>query len=201
MKRILLCALVMLGVVGLSSSAGAQSFSPRAICDKDAANTCATVDADGQIQTSPGLLTASDIVTTYSWGHNGSAFEETQHNLNLTILASAARTATTNSTDQTNRNGRGVLVTFDVTVIAGTPSLVPVVQCKDSVSGKYEALLTGAAVTAVGTHSYLVYPGAGAASADVTQVAGFPLCRTWRVAVTHGTADSVTYSVGASLAQ
>jgi len=123
---------------------------------------------------------------------------------NVTLLASAARTATTTSADQTNKgenlNVRGVLVTLDVTAITATPSITLSIQAKDPASGKYEALLTAsAAVTATGTHSYLVYPGAGSASGDVTQVAGFVLPNTWRISVAHGDTDSITYSAGGML--
>lgn len=121
------------------------------------------------------------------------------NNTHLKVLDSAARTATNNSGDLKNMFARGVLVTLDVTAATGLPSIVLVIEAKDPVSEKYEVLLSATAVTAVGIHSYLVYPGAGAAAGDVTQVAGFPLSRTWRVRVTHANADSITYSVGANL--
>jgi hypothetical protein len=122
------------------------------------------------------------------------------YNTALKILASAARTATTVSQDLDNRFARGVLVTLDVTAVDATPSITLSIEAKDEVSGKYETLLTAtAAVTGVGTHSYLFYPGAGAAASDIVQVAGFPLPKTWRVRVTHADADSITYSVGANL--
>lgn len=122
----------------------------------------------------------------------------------VTLLASAARTATTNSADQNNvdenTNVRGVLVTLDVTAATATPTITLKIQAKDPASGKYEDLLSASAgVTATGTHSYLVYPGAGTASGDVTQVAGFPLPATWRVSVVHSDSDSITYTVGAML--
>ena len=170
----------------------------------DANGDAALVDASGNLMVSLGtaLQGADDAVQAWRYGYNGTAFEETQHNLDLTLLASAARTATTTSTDQTNRNGKGVLVTVDVTSITSTPILTPSIQCKDVLSGKYESLLTASAtITATGTHTYVVYPGVGAASGDVAQTAGFPLCRTWRVSIAHTDSDSATYSVGASLAQ
>lgn len=122
----------------------------------------------------------------------------------LTLLASAARTATTVTPDQTLQdetiNVRGILVIVDVTAIAATPAITLSLQGKDPVSGTYINLLTAAAaLTAVGTAVYLLYPGAGAAGAGVAQVAGFPLPSTWRVSVAHGDADSITYSVGALL--
>lgn len=137
-------------------------------------------------------------VTSRSQLYNESTLDRQRNNTETTLLASAARTATTSSADQTNHNARGVLVTLDVTAVTDTPSITLVVQAK--MGNNYEALLTAsAAVTATGTHSYIVYPGVGAASGDVTQVAGFPLPRTWRVTLTHGDSDSITYSVESSL--
>ncbi len=137
-------------------------------------------------------------VNSQGMTYSGATWDRARSNVDSTPLASAARTATVNSADQTNSNGRGVLVTLNVTALADTPSVVLSIEGK--MGSVYEALLTAAAaVTATGIHSYLVYPGCGAASADVVQVAGFPLPRTWRVTVTHGDADSITYSVTASV--
>lgn len=120
------------------------------------------------------------------------------------LLASAERTADTNSPDQFNINAnlnvRGILVTLDVTAITDTPSLTLKIQAKDPGSDKYETLMAAsAAVTGTGTHSYLLYPGAGSAADDITQVAGFPLPPAWRVRVEHADTDAATYSVGALL--
>lgn len=122
----------------------------------------------------------------------------------ITLLASAARVATTNSADQNlhgvNVNMRGVMVIVDVTASADTPSITPIIQGKDPASGDYFNLLSAsAALTGAATALYLVYPGVGTASAGITQVAGFVLPSTWRVSVTHADGDSITYSVGAML--
>jgi len=118
----------------------------------------------------------------------------------IALLASAARTATSASSDQINYgNARGVIVTLDCTVDPASASITMDIEHKDTVSGKYESLmLTAAAVTAVGTHTYIVVPGVGAAADDVVEVAGFPIGKVWRVNVTHADTDSITYSVGAS---
>lgn len=125
-------------------------------------------------------------------------------NHEITVLASAARTATVNSSDMINygpnANVRGVLVIVDVTAAADTPEITPIIQVKDPVSEKYINLLSASsALTGTGTAAYLVYPGAGSTSAGITQVASFPLGSTWRVRVTHADTDSITYSVGAFL--
>jgi hypothetical protein len=121
-----------------------------------------------------------------------------------TLLATAARTATTTTSDQANTglniNCRGVMVTLDVTAVTATPALTLSIQGKDPASGKYENLLTASsAVVTTGTHTYLMHPDAGTAAADVTQTTAFILPPVWRVSVAHGDTDSATYTVGVNL--
>lgn len=112
---------------------------------------------------------------------------------NIVVLASAARTTTQTQADQTNSGGRGIIVVLDVTVI-GTGNITLEIDGKDPVSGKYYAILTGAAVSSNSTNIYRVYPGlTAAANATANDV----LPRTWRVKVTANNANAVTYSVGA----
>jgi hypothetical protein len=110
------------------------------------------------------------------------------------LIASAARTATNNSAEQTNYGNRGVKVFIDVTAVTGSPSVTFSIQEKDSVGGDYRAILTSAAQTAAITAPVVltVYPGCAAVA---NTVANEPLSRTWRVAAAHGNADSITYSV------
>jgi len=112
-----------------------------------------------------------------------------------TLFASAARTATASSDDQYSSEP-GLHLVIDVTAVAATPSVVPTIQGKDALSGKYYTILTGAAITATGTTVLKVYPGieplANGAASDV-------LPGTWRVTMTHADADSITYSVAAHL--
>lgn len=125
--------------------------------------------------------------------YNGASKDLPRANVEGTALASAARTASTQSADIVNYNGRGVLVFVDVTAVTATPSITVAIEGKDPVSGKYFTLLTGAALTAVSTQLLVVYPGVTeTANADVAT----PLPRTWRVNVTHADADSITYSIG-----
>jgi len=114
---------------------------------------------------------------------------------NIAVIASAARTTTNNSGDLTNADGRGLHVVLDVTS-AGTGSITITIQGKDAVSGAYYTLLTGAAVTTVVTNVYKVYPGL---TASANAVANDILPRTYRILVTHNNANSITYSVGASV--
>jgi hypothetical protein len=124
-----------------------------------------------------------------------STYEIAQGNINVTLLVSAARTATLQSADRTNSNGRGVHVVVDVTS-AGTGSITLTIQGKDALSGKYYTLLAGAAVTTNSTNIYKVFPGA---TAVANAAANDILPRTWRIDVTHNNANSITYSVGATV--
>ena len=85
---------------------------------------------------------------------------------------------------------------IDVTSITASPSVVPTIDGYDPVSGKYYNLLTGAALTATGTTVLKIYPGIAtvpsAAASDI-------LSNVVRVSMTHGDADSITYSVAAML--
>jgi hypothetical protein len=119
-----------------------------------------------------------------------------RNNNDVTVLASAARTATTNSSDQTNYNGRSLRVDIDITAAAGSPSIVFSIQLKDALSGVYTTVLSSAAQTGTG-HVQLQY-GAGAATTANLSAPGI-VGRLWRVIATHSTADSVTYSIGASV--
>ncbi len=116
-------------------------------------------------------------------------------NKNVTLLASAARTANTNSADQDNTRYRGVVVSIDATASSATPSVVFTLQGKDA-NGKYYTLLASVAVTGTGTTQLTVYPGV-TASANVSASTVLP--RTWRVLATAGDSDSLTYSVAATL--
>lgn len=116
-------------------------------------------------------------------------------NLSGVALPSAARTTTTSSADFVNLDSRGIVVVLDVTAITATPLLTLTIQGKDVASGKYYTLLTGAVVGTVSTNTYVLFPGV-TETANV-DVAG-PLPHTFRITVTHGDADSATYSVGFS---
>jgi hypothetical protein len=131
---------------------------------------------------------------------NVNEFDGTTHRLvypvELSVLASAARTADQTQADQTNQGARGILVFLDVTDNASSGSITLEIDGKDPASGKYYALLTGTAVTSTGTVVYRVFPGA-AVSANASANDALP--RTWRVKVTTNNANAITYSVGAVL--
>lgn len=113
-------------------------------------------------------------------------------NREITVLASAARTASVNSADLSNPSARGAVIVIDATASAATPSVVFTVKGKSSLGSDYYTILTSVAITGTGTTVLRVYPGlTAAANATVNDV--LPLV--WRVEAVAGDADSLTYSV------
>jgi hypothetical protein len=118
------------------------------------------------------------------------------NNFNAEIMASASRTATTSSSDIKNSGHIGGHIIIDVTVLTAGASIVPTIQGKDSVSGKYYTLLTGVAITATGTTVYRIYPGIVA----VTNLAISDILPSeFRVVMTAADTKAVTYSIGINL--
>jgi len=127
---------------------------------------------------------------------NGASWDRARPNVATSYLASAARTATPTSADITTYNARGIRVSIDVTAIAASPSVVPTIEVKDAVAGTYTAILTGAAIVGTGHTELVVMPGITPAA---NVAAAMALARTMRVSMTHGDADSITYSVAVEL--
>jgi hypothetical protein len=113
----------------------------------------------------------------------------------IIVLASAARTTTQTQADQTNTAARGIRVVLDMTVVTASPSVTLEIDAKDTASGKYVSLLTGAAVTTISTNVYEIHPDLTAAA---NSIAKDILPHTWRIKVVANNANSGTYSVGAS---
>lgn len=157
--------------------------------------------------TNPTGATLAALVTG-SMGNlfNGTTWDRQRNNTATTGLASAARTTTTQTADQTNYNGRGAQIILDVTVTPNDAQTLQVtVEVKDSVSGKYAqiAAFTALVASALGanptteTYVYTVMPGAAETIATTKhELQALPLGRTWRVNVIHSAAGSWTYSVG-----
>lgn len=116
-------------------------------------------------------------------------------NSEATLLASAARTATTNSADQENLAWRGCHVLINVTVDGGG-TLTPKIQGKDSISGNYYDLLVGEDIDSTGLTVIKIYPGIAQIEDNAARDI---LPKTWRVSIVHADANSMTYSVSANL--
>lgn len=151
--------------------------------------------------------TGSGTLPAGSTLYNGGSWDLQRANVQATLLASAARTATTSSSDQVNYNGRGVLVVVNVTAESGTTTLTLTIEGKDSISSNYYSLITGIVVynaatdTPTVTRGVLVYPGVltadaiGAGNANLISAKALALPRTWRATITPSDASSQTYSV------
>lgn len=112
-----------------------------------------------------------------------------------TILSSAARTATVTSPVFSAEAVANSVFVIDVTATAATPSITAAIQGKDPESGSFYTILTSAAITSTSTNVIKVGKDF-AASANVA--ANDILPSEFRVVMTHGDADSITYSVSAT---
>lgn len=116
----------------------------------------------------------------------------------ITMLASALRSASANSAEFTNDGHRGVRLFLDITAEDGTVTLDVKLQVKDHVSGKWIDLPGAAFAQKSGTgHSVLtVYPGiAETANESVSDVLG----KSFRAVATLGGTTSMTFSLAAEL--
>lgn len=108
-----------------------------------------------------------------------------------TLLASAARTATTTTSDVIKSTEKGIHVIIKVTAVPGVDTVTPKIQAKDSL-GNYYDLLVGTAISTTGTTVLKLAPGisaiANASAADI-------LPDVYRVVMTHSAGTSFTYSV------
>lgn len=87
---------------------------------------------------------------------------------------------------------RGIQVIIEVSAVTSTPSVVPKIQGMNENTGNWYPILTGAAITATGTVVLRVHPDIEAVS-NLAASSGLP--NIWRVIMTHGDTDSITYSV------
>jgi hypothetical protein len=160
-------------VVGTSNDATSDSMSGRRLRDPGG---------------TPAVLGAGSCL------FNNSSWDQQRANHEVTVLASAARTAAINSSDQTNYNARTLYLTWDITA-AATGTLTLTIKYKDSLSGKYVTLLASAAQAGTGTVTLKVGPDLTAAANTVAKEA---LPRLWRAEVTGSDGSSWTYSCSAN---
>jgi hypothetical protein len=116
------------------------------------------------------------------------------------VLPSAART-TTPDTQEFEIQGRGYQYTglhliIDVTAVAATPLLTVTVDGVDRISGKTYNLITSAVIGTAVVTALKIAPGITPA-ANVAVAMNLP--PVFRVTVSHGDADSATYSVAGML--
>lgn len=169
------------------------------IAGKDGANNLQVVRLDVYGNTDANALDGTKpIIGTASaeLGFNGSSWDRWRNNTEGTLMASAARTASTNSSVQTNYNARGIMVEIAITT-AGTGSLTMILV--GTINSNTHILAGSTAITGVGKYLIELYPGIGAAANEVNIRQSGTLPRMWDVRVNHSDASSWTYSVGHSL--
>lgn len=119
------------------------------------------------------------------------------------LFDSAARTATATTADQYDPNAEGGHFIINVTAFSATPQVTPKIQGKGPL-GTYYDVLVGTTITdvTVGTPPATVVLKIGPGITPVANLAAADyLPDTWRLVMTHGDTDSITYSVGAVLAE
>ena len=112
---------------------------------------------------------------------------------NKSLYQSVARTATPETEEVIDDFVQGIQVIINVTAVTSTPSVVPTIDGFDPLSATWYNILTGAAITATGRTVLRVHPEIPAA-ANLTAQDFLP--EKYRVVMTHGDADSITYTVG-----
>lgn len=126
------------------------------------------------------------------------AYQPAAINTEVTLLASAARTATTNSTDQTTQNQTRLALVVNISATAGG-SITPSIQVKDAVSGNYVTVWTAAsAQTGAATYTYYFADGASGGSFTETIPAGIA-SKVWRLRTVHNNGTSITYSASGEI--
>ena len=119
----------------------------------------------------------------------------------LTILESAARTATPTDTGLTISTAgqfteviTDIHIVIDVTAIVTTPSVQPLLQGFDPLSSKwYDLVAAITAITATGTTAIKYGVNTPVVANNANQ--GF-IPKVFRLVLTHADTDSITYSVG-----
>lgn len=156
------------------------------------------VGTDGQsyipVQSVQDGLRVSQYQWNNSFGQN--LWVPFQSNTCFTVLASASRTATTNSSDFENVNWKGINLYLDIT--AGTTNLTPTIQAFDGLSNKYFDVLTLTTRGGIGQYPYEVYPGIVESAGPSNDHFNHSMPRVFRIQVIHANANPVTYSIGAT---
>lgn len=115
-----------------------------------------------------------------------------------TLMASAARTATTITAALSSRGFSGALIHWNVTAASGTGGLTLRLVAVDPISAVQTVVGSLPAVTTVGSRIFQIAPGVGgAAVASVFSNAGLIGARlptTFQVQVLHADASSYTYA-------
>lgn len=152
-------------------------------------------DGDALSQSDP----IAQDVNALNRSHNGVTWDRWRNNTETTLLASAARTATTITPAQTNYNGKGVLLVLKVTANPGGAETLTLHLRYDTGAADFGE--SGNIVTAAsnGTYRLMVYPGASAAQVGNNKFLAAAVPRSWAAVVQHSGAGSWTYELYAAV--
>ena len=115
----------------------------------------------------------------------------------IVVASSSARTTTFTSDDYTVPYGKTLTVIITITTGSATPSVTPSIRGVTP-TGTVYTVLTGAAITSTSAATVVLRVGDGVA--EVTNLGtGIPLPATWRIVMTAGDSDSLTYSIEAEV--
>jgi len=145
----------------------------------------------------PGAGSSASLsgLSVHPFVFNGATGDLLRNNEEITLLASAARTAQTDSAAQVNYNHQGMILFVDVTVDPAAASITPTLVVNDPVSGADKIIWeAAAAIAATGQFVYLLLPGAADAG-SYTEQKELAIPRDWFFRMTVADADSLTYSV------
>ncbi len=177
------------GLVGTVSRL--QAYNP----STDVFDRIVTIPDDAAVIADSSIGLAGTVAKQLKRIPNSTNWEYEENNGSLEVFASAARTASAVSANLTNRNFRGFHLVLAITALTGSPSVSVVIRGIDEISGNTYTLLSAGPFTTISTTVLRLYPGLSSG----TNVANDILPRVWQVQVNHSNADSITYSVGASL--
>ena len=145
---------------------------------------------------------ATAILEALSAEHefNGTTWDRKRNNEEVTLLASAARTATLASATFTNYNKIGMLLILNITAASGTGGLQVRIQARNPITGNFNNLHPNpTALTSVTTAQYLLYPAVITPGGGLTNNYSTVVSRRYRLYVAHGDGSSYTYSVSGIL--
>jgi len=169
-----------------------------------------TVTVDTELPAAAALADAAANPTVPTAGaaqmlYNATAVDLTwdreRNNWSEWPFPSLQRTAS-GSVSVENYNAKGAYIVVNITGIGLNQSLTVSASLYDydgagtEASDQQETIWASAALTPTGRHTYLIYPGAGAAAQDVVATVSYPLPRLFRIGTVLANSEPITFSIG-----
>jgi len=130
-----------------------------------------------------------------------SSWDRERNNWSIWPFPSLQRTAS-GTVSLVNYNAKGAYIVVNITGIGLNQSLTVKGYVYDydgagtEASDQMETIWSSAALTPTGRHTYLIYPGAGAAAQDVVATVSYPLPRRWVIGTVLNNSEPITFSIG-----